>query len=289
MKKEKLYQIKQWLEQQSVNEISGIEPERLRALLNLDKKEFNHFLDFLLKEGLIRKRYRFECVVCGENGIEYEKNILKGRCRCGNCGEEITYGEIAKIGHAVYEISYDDFMDLDMDEIDDVSWSGENIVSINEEKLKIEERKQMDNDKKKIFLGSSQEAKEIMYDIAALIGAVDGFQTITWDSSGNGIFVPGDYTLESLIKIADEVDGAVFIFNSDDEIWYRNENQLKTTRDNVIFEYGLFVGMKGRQKVTFACKNKPHIATDLMGITYLDAELDEGVLRKKIRDWLKRI
>lgn len=279
--------MKQWLEKQSVNEICSMEPEQLRKVLNLEKKEFGNFLDYLIKEGLVRKRYKFICPACGEDCIEYEKNILKGKCICAECGEKFSLEEAEKIGQIVYEISYEDFMELDIDELEDETEDRIKIISIDEEKLRLEEKKQMKNVKKKIFLGSSMEAKGDMYRIAALIGAVEGFQTITWDSPG--IFVAGDYTLESLINVAGNIDGAVFIFNSDDEVWYRGENKLTITRDNVILEYGLFVGMKGRQKVTFACKNHPHIATDLLGVTYLNADSDDGVLRMDIQNWLRRI
>lgn len=271
-----------------MNEIGSIEPERLRLAVNIEKKEFNNFVGYLLKEGLIRNRYKFNCTNCGFNCIEYEKNILKGKCVCGECGKRFVFDEIKNMGHVVYEISYEDLMDLDIDEVCDDIELEIKVVSIDKEKEKIKEQKKVSNEKKRIFFGSSIEAKDTMYKIAGLIGAFPEFQTITWDSAGEGIFVAGDYTLESLIRIADVVDGAIFIFNADDETWYRNESKLNTTRDNVIFEYGLFVGVKGRKKVTFACKNKPHIATDLLGITYLDADLDQGVLRQRIQDWLQR-
>lgn len=285
MKKEKLNQLREWVRRQAVNNVGSIEPEILQEQLQLDKKEFVQFIEYLIREGFIKNRYKFICDECGADCIEYEKNILKGRCRCGDCNKIFDLEQVKNLGHMVYAISYDELLEFDVDNMGEQEFESR-IISLNEVKVG---REEMETEKKKIFLGSSSEAKETMYDIAALIGSVEGFQTITWDSTRNGVFIAGDTTMESLIDIAGKVDGAVFIFSDDDEIWFRSEKGVKTTRDNVLFEYGLFIGKLDAKKVTFACKNKPRIATDLLGTNYLNADADESVLRSQIKDWLKRI
>lgn len=288
MKKEKLIQLREWVRRQAVNNVGSIEPETLQEQLQLDKKEFAHFIEYLIREGFIKNRYKFLCDECGADCIEYEKKIVKGRCRCGDCNKIFNLEQVKRLGHIVYAISYEDLLEFDVDNMEELEFESR-IISLNEVKVGREEMLTEKNEKKKIFLGSSSEARETMYDIAALIGSVEGFQTITWDSTRNGVFVAGDTTMESLIDIAGKVNGAVFIFNNDDETWFRSEKNVKTTRDNVLFEYGLFVGKLDAKKVTFACKNKPHIATDLLGTNYLNADADESVLRHQIMDWLKRI
>lgn len=62
-----------------------------------------------------------------------------------------------------------------------------------------------------------------------------------------------------------------------------------TTRDNVLFEYGLFVGKKGRNNVVFICKNKPKIASDLKGITYIDADNGDFHMKVELKDWLESL
>lgn len=159
-----------------------------------------------------------------------------------------------------------------------------NIVPIQIVKEKVEERKIMGDQKKKIFFGSSKEAADTMDIIAALVSSL-GYDTVTWNSPNASVFIAGDNTIDSLLNVADKVDGAVFIFDEDDKIWYRDGIE-GTVRDNVIFEYGLFMGKLGKQKVVIANKKKPKLATDLKGITYIDANKGEAEVKLQLKEWL---
>ncbi|MFB4370682.1 MULTISPECIES: TIR domain-containing protein [unclassified Pseudomonas] len=55
-------------------------------------------------------------------------------------------------------------------------------------------------------------------------------------------------TIDSLIKISNSVDFAIFIFTPDDITNIRN-NERNVTRDNVVFELGLFTGSLGKREV----------------------------------------
>ena len=287
MKKEKIYQLRKWLEKQSVNEIGSIETEQLQHIVNLEKKDLQEFIGFLFKEGLIRSRYKFYCDSCGAGCIEYEKNILKGNCVCGECEKKFSLEEIKSIGHLVYEISYEDFMELVIDEIDEFVEKRTEIISITNRQERIMEDGHMDNKQKVIFFGSSKEAEDTMDEIAALVSNI-GYETLTWNSPNKGVFVAGNSILDSLIETAKNVDGAIFIFSDDDITWCRDEIQ-GTVRDNVLFEYGLFMGTLDKQKVVFANKNKPKLASDLSGVVYIDANKREAELRQDLKNWLKRI
>lgn len=94
----------------------------------------------------------------------------------------------------------------------------------------------------------------------------------------------------SLVKIAKKVDGAIFMFNAEDATWYSDRCELKKeVRDNVLLEYGLFVGILGEDKVTFICENSPKIATDLLGITYINGEQSEYQIKPDIEAWLGQL
>lgn len=138
-------------------------------------------------------------------------------------------------------------------------------------------------EKKKIFLGSSKEAQESMIEVGIIIEEL-GHVPITWTDPK--IFIPTDFAYESLFKVLEEVDGAIFIFNKDDTVWYR-EKEFNKVRDNVLLEYGMFAGKLGRNKVTMACKDNPDIATDLMGVNYIDLEKMMSA-KKKIEIWLNQ-
>lgn len=78
-------------------------------------------------------------------------------------------------------------------------------------------------------------------------------------------------TIDSLVKMAESVDFAIFIFTPDDIAEIRNQ-QKHIVRDNVVFELGLFVGTLGKERC-FIVKPRDtdlHFPTDLLGLTPAD-------------------
>src|SRR5262249_339281 len=96
--------------------------------------------------------------------------------------------------------------------------------------------------KPKIFVASSTESLEIAY---ALQTNMDPFAEITvWSQ---GVFRLSSNSLDDLIKAAGEFNFGVFVFSPEDVTRIRDQEFL-TTRDNVIFELGLFIGRLGKVK-----------------------------------------
>lgn len=118
--------------------------------------------------------------------------------------------------------------------------------------------------KPRLFIGSSSES---LYLANALHANLDNDALVTvWDQ---GIFELSKVTLESLIDALDKFDAAVFIFSPDDTARLKGK-EVVTVRDNVIFEFGLFLGRLGRESTFFVMpKNTPdmHLPTDFLGIT----------------------
>lgn len=102
------------------------------------------------------------------------------------------------------------------------------------------------------------------------------------------IFEAGKYTLENLEEMIkrESIDASIFIYSSDDRIWYRGKN-LGKPRDNVVFEHGLFSGKLGRTKsIIIKCGNVK-LPTDLLGVTHID--FSDGQQTKgeiDLRNWL---
>lgn len=286
---QKINQLKEIVKLQSVNNLTAIEPKWLQEKLGLGNKEFEAFRDFLFREGVLKYRYRFNCSQCQESCIEYVKIIKKGRCRCGSCGKNYNLEVMdKKAGHIVYELLKDGILAFGEDDMEDVNLDESNVVSLELIKNIGKEKRTMAEEKKEkvIFFGSSKEAVDTMDEAAAIVSNL-GCKTLTWNSPNNGVFVAGNSILDSLLETADRVDGAVFIFNRDDEVWCRDEVK-GSVRDNVLFEYGLFMGKLNKQKVVFVCKNRPDLASDLSGIIYIDAN-KEAEMRQALKLWLQRI
>lgn len=117
--------------------------------------------------------------------------------------------------------------------------------------------------KKKIFIGSSSEALSIVNIVEKLLEKE--YDIIRWDKS----FRPNQSTLDSLIENAIKVDKAIFIGTADDVVEdVQGKRGCKTKhRDNVVFEFGLFLGMLGREDCIYVVEKDSDIMSDYSGIT----------------------
>jgi Predicted nucleotide-binding protein containing TIR -like domain len=117
--------------------------------------------------------------------------------------------------------------------------------------------------KPKIFIGSSVEGLSVAYSIQQNL-THDADVTV-WDQ---GVFELSKTTIESLLEILGKSDFGVFVFNQDDISIIKKENK-NVVRDNVLFEFGLFIGKLGRERVFFIIPSNAdlHLPTDLVGIT----------------------
>jgi len=119
--------------------------------------------------------------------------------------------------------------------------------------------------KPRIFIASSAESLDVA---DALNVNFDHQAEVTVWKHG---FALSQTTIESLIKMADTVDFAIFIFTPDDVAQIR-EKEKQITRDNVVYELGLFTGTLGKDRC-FIVKPRDidlHFPSDLLGLTAAD-------------------
>ena len=280
--------LKQWIEPLSVNQLKGISPTMLKRNLKVDDRELKEFVEFLHKERILTYRYKFKCIECGNDCISYDRQLRMEKYTCSECEKTIVFADIVKKCEVTYEINKEEVLRLNVGETIDFTKSALNtsIINLDTCKRKLEGENKME--KKTIFFGSSSEAADIMDEVAAVVGA-NGFSTLKWNSPNANIFIAGQNTIDNLIKATERVDAAIFIFNDDDKTWFNDSMESRTVRDNVLFEYGLFMGKLGKTKVAIASKNDPHIASDLKGITYIDLNGDESVWGQNLKAWLNQI
>jgi len=115
--------------------------------------------------------------------------------------------------------------------------------------------------KPRIFIGSSKEGISIAEEIKKYL--IPEFECYLWTDN---IFKYNDNFLETLMKEASLFDFGLMVFTKDDYTISRLKN-FDTARDNVIFEYGLFLGRIGRDRAYIIKDQDVKIPSDLFGIT----------------------
>ncbi len=117
--------------------------------------------------------------------------------------------------------------------------------------------------KPKLFIGSSSEALTVVYALQA--GLSNFVECTVWTQ---GSFSLSRTAIESLLETLTRSQFAAFVFNPDDTVIMRGAAE-SATRDNVVFELGLSIGMLGRWNTFMVVPAgvELHLPTDLLGIT----------------------
>lgn len=122
------------------------------------------------------------------------------------------------------------------------------------------------NDIPRLFVGSSAEMREVAREIQSGL-ARDPVVVQVWTDR---IFTASSTSIEALEAAVAKIDFAVLVLGAEDTVYSRDEKSV-ASRDNVVFELGLFMGALGRGR-TFAIipeKTDLKIPTDLLGVTML--------------------
>ena len=98
------------------------------------------------------------------------------------------------------------------------------------------------HEKPKVFIGSSSEG--LRYARAAQRHLSRVAQVDVWE---DGCFRQNEGNLEALLRMQSVYDFAVFVLTPDDEVLFRG-NRSPCPRDNVLFEFGLFLGALGKDR-----------------------------------------
>ena len=212
-----LRQLKNQLQSRSVNSVKYIYPEELLDMIGCDDHRAEQFIIWLNAERLLKYIYVVNCK-CGETVYVHENRLFytKDDIYCSRCGFLFGRDEIKRKGQLMYSLNKQAIMDYDDETL---QWKKrgykQNIIP-----MRVSENvEDFIMKKKKVFIGSSKEAEEELTIISAMLDDL-GAEARPWNSLTNPVFVAGNYTLDSLFKVAEEVDCSFFLFNADDEIWY---------------------------------------------------------------------
>jgi hypothetical protein len=142
----------------------------------------------------------------------------------------------------------------------------------------------MGEDMAKIFIGSSRQMVPLVNEIASLLRSL-GHEALPWTET----FEHGDITIDRLITLAREVNGAILVCSGEDKI----ESGYYQSRPNILIEFGLFVGHLGRKRAIVCRVGDHRFPSDLGGLTYLDLGDQAAGLASRVRDalsaWVTRL
>lgn len=119
----------------------------------------------------------------------------------------------------------------------------------------------MDN-KPTVFIGSSSEGLKVANALKSIFG--QQAEVEVWNSGE--IFSRNRSFMRSLLDTASLYEFAVLVFSNDDVSLIRGET-YETARDNVLFEFGLFLGKLGPRRAYALVEKDLKIPSDLAGIS----------------------
>jgi hypothetical protein len=118
----------------------------------------------------------------------------------------------------------------------------------------------------RLFIGSSGEGGIVAHNLQAVLEARKVCEVKVWDQ---GVFEPSGYALDSLLEVAARSDYAVLVATPDDVTTSRGTTNA-SVRDNIILEFGLFLGVLGRNRTyLLATTGDVKLPTDALGLMRL--------------------
>jgi predicted nucleotide-binding protein len=134
-----------------------------------------------------------------------------------------------------------------------------------------------------VFLAYSSKARATANDIGKFLLS-RGVAVRDWEID----FAPGTTILDELLEASKTCLGAVMLLTRDDE--FLGEENFAAPRDNVIFEMGLFMEAKGRERVLVVREQGAKMPADIGGGIYLSLQNRDDItpIQTKLLDFIEK-
>lgn len=126
--------------------------------------------------------------------------------------------------------------------------------------------------KPRIFIGSSGEGLKVAEYIKHKLQKAE-FEVFLWTDD---IFKANSSVLETLLKEASLFDFGIMVATKDD-FTIKRDKEFTTARDNVVFEFGLFLGRLGTNRSFVIQEKGTELPSDLYGITVPRFEMSDNL------------
>lgn len=134
-----------------------------------------------------------------------------------------------------------------------------------------------------VFLAYSSKARATANDILKFLSS-RGVSVLDWEID----FAPGGTILDELLEASRRSLGAIMLLTKDDE--FLGEETYAAPRDNVIFEMGLFMQAKGRERVLVIREQGAKMPADIGGGIYVSLanRADISPIHSKLMDFIDK-
>ena len=119
------------------------------------------------------------------------------------------------------------------------------------------------NERRDVFLGYSSASSSTAEAVKRYLLSL-GVKVLDWQTD----FIPGRTILDQIEQAASRSVGGIFLFTKDDDLVDHGQAELAMPRDNVVFEAGYFIGLKGKHNVLIIRESGSKMPADLGGDIY---------------------
>jgi len=211
--------------------------------------EFNHY------EGALARTLRLPTLVLVQCGVL--RRVVFDMNFSGFIGEFDAHADVPWLQSEAFRVPFNYWQDL------------------------LEERRDL-------FLGYSSASEEVAKTVKRHLQRQLGARVLDWQTD----FIPGRTILEQIEQAAARSVGGIFLFTKDDDLAAGKKDipagkkgVLAVPRDNVVFEAGYFIAMKGKRNVLIIRQEGSKMPADLGGDIY--ASLRDKRSIEPIKETLK--
>ena len=119
------------------------------------------------------------------------------------------------------------------------------------------------DERRDVFLGYCGSSATTAASIKRYLLSI-GAKVLDWQND----FIPGRSILDRIEAAAARSIGGIFLFTKDDDLTDHGQRETAVPRDNVVFEAGYFIGLKGKRNVLIIRESGSKMPADLGGDIY---------------------
>ena len=119
------------------------------------------------------------------------------------------------------------------------------------------------DERRDVFLGYCGSSATTAASIKRYLLSI-GAKVLDWQND----FIPGRSILDQIETAAARSIGGIFLFTKDDDLVDHGHRETAVPRDNVVFEAGYFIGLKGKRNVLIIRESGSKMPADLGGDIY---------------------